>query len=121
MKRLFLLTLMLCAGLSARAQLSFENMRPVVRLADKSVITTPAEGLWSVATGWQQDWMSGWVHASAKSQEQSGEWTILSGSMTFEQGELLADIGQYEELGIGTFAGHGIDTLIGETPDEAAV
>ena len=89
MRKTILLIAMLCAGLVARAQLTFENSRPVISLDGRSVIEAPAEGLWSVATGWQQDWMCGWVHANPTSQEQSGEWTILKGSMQFEQGELL--------------------------------
>ncbi|MBQ2007680.1 MAG: hypothetical protein II236_03285, partial [Alistipes sp.] len=89
MRKTILLITMLCAGLVARAQLTFENSRPVISLGGRSVIEAPAEGLWSVATGWQQDWMCGWVHANPTSQEQSGEWTILKGSMQFEQGELL--------------------------------
>ena len=89
MRKTILLITMLCAGLVARAQLTFENSRPVISLDGRSVIEAPAEGLWSVATGWQQDWMCGWVHANPSEQEQSGEWTILKGSMQFEQGELL--------------------------------
>jgi hypothetical protein len=89
MRKTILLITMLCAGLVARAQLTFENSRPVISLGGRSVIEAPAEGLWSVATGWQQDWMCGWVHANPTEQEQSGEWTILKGSMQFEQGELL--------------------------------
>ncbi|MBQ5830647.1 MAG: hypothetical protein IIW44_03330 [Alistipes sp.] len=90
MKRLLSLTLLLAfACATAHAQLSFENRRPVFKLNDKSLLTTPAEGLWSVATGWQQDWMCGWVHASADEQKQSGEWTILSGKISLPQGDLL--------------------------------
>ena len=89
MRKTILLITMLCAGLVARAQLTFENQRPVLSLGGRAVIEAPEEGLWSVATGWQQDWMCGWVHANPTSQEQSGEWTILKGSMQFEQGELL--------------------------------
>ena len=84
MKRLLSLTLLFAFAIAtAHAQLSFENRRPVFKLNDKSLLTTPAEGLWSVATGWQQDWMCGWVHASADEQKQSGEWTILTGKISF--------------------------------------
>ena len=89
MRKTIFLCAMLCASLSAWAQLSFENSRPVISLGERGIIKAPDEGLWSVATGWQQDWMCGWVHANPTLQEQSGEWTVLSGSMTFEQGELL--------------------------------
>ncbi|MBR2072785.1 MAG: hypothetical protein IJ976_03865, partial [Alistipes sp.] len=89
MRKTILLIAMLCAGLVARAQLTFENRRPIFTLGERAVIEAPAEGLWSVATGWQQDWMCGWVHANPTEQEQSGEWTILKGSIHLEQGELL--------------------------------
>ena len=90
MKRLLSLTLLLTmACATTYAQLSFEDRRPIFKLNDKTLLTTPAEGLWSVATGWQQDWMCGWVHASADEQTRSGEWTILSGKISLPQGDLL--------------------------------
>ncbi len=52
-------------------------------------LRAPAEGLWSVATGWKEDWPDGWVHASPQSMETSGEWTILRGVLELPQGKML--------------------------------
>lgn len=50
---------------------------------------TPSEGLWSVATGWENDWPADWVHARPESAETSGEWTILKGTISLPQGKML--------------------------------
>ena len=90
MKRLFVLIASCVAALTpAYAQFEIVDYRPVFKLDDKSVITAPDEGLWAVATSWQNDWMSGWYYANPTKCEQSGEWTILSGVIALEQGEML--------------------------------
>ena len=64
MKRLFLLIASCVAALtSAYAQFEIVDNRPVFKLDDKSVITAPDEGLWAIATSWQNDWMSRWHYA----------------------------------------------------------
>ena len=83
----FILTLLFSG--SAFAQFKIENKRPVFGVTGKNVVTVPQEGLWSVATGWQDDWMCGWKHADAQKVEQSGEWTILSGCMQLPEGDLI--------------------------------
>ena len=74
---------------SSYAQISFTDNRPVFGLHGEAVVTAPDEGLWSVATGWQDDWMCSWVHADPQKMETIGEWTILSGKMPLEGGDLL--------------------------------
>ena len=44
---------MLCAGLVARAQLTFENSRPVISLDGRSVIEAPAVDSWQ-RRQWEQ-------------------------------------------------------------------
>ena len=92
MKRyLFLFVMVLCGVSSASAQLSVDKstLCPSFAVDGKTMITTPAEGLWGVATSWKDDWMSDWVYASPQHQEQSGEWTILSGEMTIGDGVMF--------------------------------
>ena len=90
MKRIFMLlvSLIVTAG-SSFAQITFKNDRPEFLIQDKVVVSAPEEGLWSVATGWQDDWMCEWKHADPQKVEKSGEWTVLSGKMSFDRGDLL--------------------------------
>ena len=76
------------AALSATAQTYKAEPFSLV-LNDKVVVSAPAEGLWSVATGWSDDWMCDWHHASPERVEQCSQWSIAHGKMVFEQGELL--------------------------------
>lgn len=90
MKRLLLLVVLaVCTCAVSRAQISFEGNRPVFSLQGTGVLAAPDEGLWSVAIGWENDWMCGWRHADPQKMEKSGEWTILSGRMNLEGGDLL--------------------------------
>ena len=52
-------------------------------------LRAPAEGLWSIATAWTDDWPSGWVHVKAQEKETSGEWTILKAEVELPQGKML--------------------------------
>lgn len=90
MKRIFMLlvSLIVTAG-SSFAQITFKNDRPEFLIRDKVVVSAPEEGLWSVATGWQDDWMCEWKHADPQKVEKSGEWTVLYGKMSFDRGDLL--------------------------------
>ena len=90
MKRIFmfLVSLIVTAG-SSFAQITLKNDRPEFLIQDKVVVSAPEEGLWSVATGWKDDWMCEWKHADPQKVEKSGEWTVLSGKMSFDRGDLL--------------------------------
>ena len=75
MKRyLLLFAMVLCGVSSASAQFTINKstLCPEFAVDGKTMITTPAEGLWGVATSWEDDWMSDWVYASPQHQEQSG-------------------------------------------------
>lgn len=90
MKRLFLLTAVaVMMAFPAYSQFEIVDNRPVFSLDGDAVITAPDEGLWAIATSWQNDWMDGWHYANPAKCEQSGEWTILSGVIALEQGEML--------------------------------
>ena len=63
--------------------------RTVVFTDGTDTLRTPMEGLWSVATGWEDDWMTDWVHVQPCEIESSGGWTVLRGTAKFPQGNLL--------------------------------
>lgn len=85
---MLLASLVVTAG-STFAQISLDGNRPVFGVDDKTFISAPDEGLWSVSTGWENDWMCDWKHADPQTVEKSGEWTVLSGKMSFDSGDLI--------------------------------
>ena len=87
MKR-FLALFLAVAALSATAQ-TYKAEPFSIELNGQKVVSAPAEGLWSVATGWSNDWMCDWHHASPERIEQVGQWSIAHGKITLEQGELV--------------------------------
>ena len=55
----------------------------------RKVVSAPAEGLWSLATDWQNGWMCDWHHASPERVERVGEWTVVHGKIVLEKGTLV--------------------------------
>lgn len=62
------------------------NYFPSFSSKDTKLLKAPKEGLWSIATGWQDDWSSNWHHALADSLVKEGEWTILYGRLKLPNG-----------------------------------
>ena len=85
---MLLVSLMVTAG-STFAQITLQGNRPVFEADGKIVVMAPEEGLWSVAAGWQDDWMGDWRHADPQKVEVVGDWTVLSGKMSFAGGQLV--------------------------------
>lgn len=93
------LTMVMAISAKAQFQMDSHTMSPLWKLNGNKLLTTPEEGLWSIATEWQQDWMGGWKHARPEKMEQSGDWMIVSGKMMFPQGTLLLRDAYREEDG----------------------
>ncbi|MBR3703049.1 MAG: hypothetical protein IKM12_05830 [Alistipes sp.] len=89
--KLLLLQAMLVVVLPVMAQLSIDSstLCPSFAVDGRTMITTPDEGLWAVATKWENDWMTDWVYAKPERREQSGEWTILSAEMPIKGGVMF--------------------------------
>lgn len=85
----FLITLLLAVCCQSAAQISLNKNRPEFKIDSRTIITAPQEGLWSVSTGWENDWMTNWTHANPTEISQSNEWTILKGKITFSEGDML--------------------------------
>ena len=85
---MLLVSFMVTAG-STFAQITLQGNRPVFEADGKIVVKAPEEGLWSVAAGWQDDWMWDWRHADPQKVEVVGDWTVLSGKMSFAGGQLI--------------------------------
>lgn len=68
---------------------SFDDQRPHLSFNEKTIITPANDGLWSIATGWENDWMSDWKHADPTIVEQQGDWTVLTGNIVLPEGEMV--------------------------------
>ena len=88
MRRVFTLVLAVVT-LCATAKTHIEYSPFSLTVDGQRVVTAPAEGLWSVATDWQDGWMCGWHHAEPERTERVGEWTIVHGKIVLEKGTLL--------------------------------
>lgn len=90
MKSLSLLFAFVALSIFSNAQqfqLKIKNKQPVFQLDDKTIISVPDEGLWSIATDWQNDWPGDWKHASPTKLEQSGNWQIFTGTLELPEGK----------------------------------
>ncbi len=67
-------------------QLEIINKQPIFRVDNENMISAVDEGLWSIATAWENDWPANWQHASASHVHQSGDWQILTGTMKLPEG-----------------------------------
>lgn len=88
MKRFLTLVALALATLPLGAQTRLITTDGIAFTDGRDTLRTPAEGLWSVATGWENDWPADWKHAKPESVETSGEWTIVRGKLRLPQGEL---------------------------------
>ncbi len=86
----------------------------VVLNTGTSRIESPAEGLWSISTDWQNNWPEAWVHANPERVETLGPWTIAYGILKTpngnwkvrdayrQQGKVIKVIRRYEWMGAKT-------------------
>ena len=88
-RKVILLAATLAAATSLMAQTRLLTEGGVAFTDGVDTLRTPAEGLWSIATGWKDDWPDGWVHACPETVETSGEWTILKGALELPEGKML--------------------------------
>lgn len=63
-----------------------ENYLPAFSYHNQVLVEAPKEGLWSIATGWKNDWSDDWHNASADSMVKEGDWTILYGEIKLNNG-----------------------------------
>jgi hypothetical protein len=63
-----------------------DTYRVQVLSGERVLLSSPPEGLWSIASDWRDGWPAEWRHAAPQHMEKSGEWTILSGRLEAPQG-----------------------------------
>ncbi len=47
----------------------------------------PAEGLWSIAMDWKDDWPAAWRHGQVETCQRIGSWLVLAGKVETDQGQ----------------------------------
>lgn len=52
-----------------------------VAMKGQDVLTSSPEGLWSIASGWEEHWPAVWAYAKPTEIEHTGDWTILRGTL----------------------------------------
>ncbi len=72
-----------------QAQFTLIDNMPRFEMQGNVVLKAPEEGLWSIATGWENNWMSQWTHIYPEQKEIINGWTILKGKMQHTRGEML--------------------------------
>ncbi len=57
-----------------------------ILLDGQNFLTSPSEGLWSIASSWKQGWPADWIHCKPTEIEHIENWTILRGKLETSAG-----------------------------------
>ena len=62
------------------------TFRVEVLSSGRPLVSSPPEGLWSIATAWRDGWAADWQHVKPNELTRAGEWTILEGKLELAGG-----------------------------------
>lgn len=117
MRKLYMVLIICFMGyFPGQGQLKMDGNSPLFVLGEESIITVPDDGLWSIATGWDNDWMTDWNHAHPTVVKQHLDWTILEGEIVLPEGNMYVR-DAYREVkpglvkGVRRFEWRGSETL----------
>lgn len=86
-KIFFAVSALVLSGLNRLSAQELEvTTRGVAYWQGNSRIESPSEGLWSIATDWEGDRPTDWVHANPTGIIKNGPWIIASGSIKTNEG-----------------------------------
>lgn len=77
------------AAPGVRVQVSVADGRVDVFGEQGRKLSSPAEGLWSIATGWQDQWPTQWSHAKPQAVREFGDWSLVEGVIELPEGKWL--------------------------------
>lgn len=116
---IFLIIALVTPGMAEESLLRIisdeDAYRVTIVLNGKELLSSPSEGLWSIADSWQNHWPANWQHARAREYIRVGDWHILKGELKMGNGVWkLSD--SYRSMGrvvkgVRRFEWHGKDTL----------
>ena len=72
MRKILLIPLLLPILFRAQTHLSIEEGKVLLTLDEKVLMQSPSEGLWSIASQWEDSWPSQWDHATIDTVIQNG-------------------------------------------------
>ncbi|QGY47549.1 hypothetical protein GM418_28930 [Maribellus comscasis] len=75
-------------GNAGELELKINGNTPIIYLNGRSHLFTPDEGLWSIATRWENGWPTSWKHANPQKHEILGDWKVFYGEIKLPQGRL---------------------------------
>lgn len=76
-----------------------EQIQIGISQGNKTLLSSPSEGLWSIATSWENEWPSNWQHVHPDTILKDGKWTILRGTLNLAEGKFLLIDSYLEEGG----------------------
>ena len=82
----FCLLFVFPAGASDEINFDVSDGKVQLKIDDKVLLSSPGEGLWSIATDWKNDWPCDWQHGSPAKIYKAGMWTIMEGQIKLAQG-----------------------------------
>ncbi|MEM9368943.1 MAG: hypothetical protein AAGD07_23370 [Planctomycetota bacterium] len=110
-----------CATLSSPLVAAELELTPSLKISDGAAsIEAPADGLWTIGTGWENDVAKLEHHAKATQVTQFGEWHILSGQVETPEGSWRVE-DQYRSLDAGLVQGRRRWTYDGAKPSGPVV
>ena len=74
-----------------------EQIQIGISQGNKTLLSSPSEGLWSIATSWENEWPSNWQHVQPDTILKDGKWTILRGTLNLAEGKFLLKDSYLEE------------------------
>ncbi len=90
--------------LTAQSELSLKTQEGSSQLFIKGAgsyfLQSPEEGLWSIATEWEDDWPASWMHANPMDIKESGDWTVFSGELEMNGGKWILRDAYKKENGL---------------------
>jgi hypothetical protein len=66
-----------------------DDARVALEVEGATVLAAPPEGLWSIGTGWEDDWPRAWAHGDPREVIREGDWLVA-------RGEVVTDAGTWE-------------------------
>jgi len=66
-----------------------DNYSVSIQNNGKTLLSSPREGLWSIATAWEDGWPANWQHAQITGVREIGEWKEVTGQLLMPEGEWL--------------------------------
>lgn len=66
-----------------------DNYSVSVQNNNKVLLTSPDEGLWSIATSWENNWPAKWLHARITEVKDIGEWKEVTGKISMPEGDWI--------------------------------